>query len=320
MTNPPVPSSIGLVVGAYAAAPTGAASEDRATYHRALAADARIGALEVPWTPDLVDAEHLPERGAGVGIVLTVLPTTMVRRKEDPRYGLAATDPSGRAQAMADLRQVRDLVARLNATGQVVHAVEVHSSPRPADGAAVALADALGEVCGWDWNGAAVLVEHCDTVVAGHPSEKGFLTIEDELAAVAQARSTGTTATGLVVNWGRSALEGRNPGTARDHIALAAARGLLAGMVFSGVARDETSAGPAWADLHLAPAPVAAASLMDLEAMRQCRAAAGDDFDGFVGLKVGFGLEARPLADRIALVLDSVDVASRVAPARTRAR
>lgn len=291
-------------MGAYAAAPTDPA--ERQSYYHALAADPRIGALEVQWTPEVRGAADLPELGPGVRVVLTVIATTMARRSADPAYGLASTDPAGQAAALADVRQMCALVAELNAAEPVVVAVELHSAPRPGEGAAAAFTTALLEVTGWDWHGATVLVEHCDGVVPGHVAEKGFGAIEDELAALELARAQGSTPVGLLVNWGRSVIEGRHCDTAVAHIARAAEQGLLGAVIFSGVAEQATPAGPAWGDLHLAPAPVAADSLLTGAEMARCLRAAGADWQGLVGLKIGFGLEARPLADRLALVTDSL--------------
>ncbi len=46
-------------------------------------------------------------------LVVTCVPTVLGRLAADPAYGLASADPAGRARAVADLRQARDLAADL---------------------------------------------------------------------------------------------------------------------------------------------------------------------------------------------------------------
>ncbi len=69
----------------------------------------------------------------GWDVVLTTLPGTMGRMKEDPAFGLASTDEGGRGRALRFMDEARRAVERINARlGRLaVRAVEVHSAPRP---------------------------------------------------------------------------------------------------------------------------------------------------------------------------------------------
>ena len=84
---------------------------------------------------------------------------------------------------------------------------------------------------------------------------------------------------GCLVNWGRSAIEGRNPLTVLQHVRLANEAGVLRGMMFSGCSDHGDSRGGAWADVHIPPAsllPDAKHSLLDGAAIANTLAEAGD--------------------------------------------
>src|SRR5690606_14023766 len=114
-----------------------------------------------------------------------------------------------------------------------------------------------------------------------HAPAKGFLPLKDELEI---ARETGT---GLVANWGRSAIELRSAAGAQRQLEEMAESGMLAGLFLSGASDRETVHGKAWGDLHV---PVrgwargtslegsdldraADASLLDADAMKRALAA-----------------------------------------------
>jgi hypothetical protein len=142
-------------------------------------------------------------------------------------------------------------------------AVEVHSGPNQttagAESSVEAFTESLVELMGWDWEGAKLVVEHCDAPAA-HPASKGFLTLDDEIKAIVAANNSGDKkngAVGVAINWARSVLETRDPATALVHIEQAGAAGLLSGLVFSGCTADSKEANPygGWADCHMPHAP-----------------------------------------------------------------
>jgi len=284
-----------LYAGAYAAITKQlAAVADE--YYRLLAADPLVGGLEEPWTgAPLVDR--------GWPVLVTTIPGTMDALAADPSFGLASLDPSWRRAAIADASSVRDEVLRLNdARGsRVVRAVELHSAPHASGspGGGALLADSLTEIAGWDWDGADLLVEHCDAAIEGQPAAKGFLSLAEEIDALRGLP------VGLVINWGRSAIELRDPDRVVEHLTLARDAGLLRGLIFSGAADSDGDGVAAWADQHL---PVAREggvggeqlSLLTGERMRAALAAAGD-LD-YLGLKVGWRGGDATAAERAALV------------------
>jgi hypothetical protein len=163
----------------------------------------------------------------------------------------------------------------------------LHSAPP--GGNTASLAESLSEVASWDWEGARILIEHCDASRPG-PTAKGFLELEEEIAAIRMAES----GIGMVVNWGRSAIEGRGPATPIDHVRRVRDAGLLGGIMFSGCTDRADHRGGAWGDFHL---PVADPndpddpSLLDAPAIRSTLDA-GAGAPMFVGVKVSCGPQA----------------------------
>lgn len=280
-----------LIAGAYPAAPT--ESADQATFLSHLTANDLIGGLELPFIDDEERwlAGALPTEWRHV---VTAAPVTGIRSRNDPAFGLASTDPAGRREAIAVTRSLRDAIAR---SGLTVTAIELQSAPSRT-GTPEALAESLAEIVDWDWSGAAILLEHCDAVTAGHEPEKGFLALADELAV---ARDLGL---GVVINWARSVIETRNREGAVAHVREAG--DLLAGLIFSGVADVPLNGHPAWVDAHLPPAPIEPASLLTAADIARTRAAAGAEV--ILGAKVRAGTADRTPKQRAESVLKALEL------------
>lgn len=313
-TDPSAPTALpGYVVGAYAASPAHrewAPKLEDELFH-ALDSDPRIAALELPWLgrlhphDDAWLCEHLPER---FQVVLTGIPHTMSRLVLDPVFGLASADDAGRTRALELAAELRDDVHRLNnITGrQAVAVVELHSAPRQT-GTKEDFARSLEALQAWDWDGAAVVVEHCDAWISGQNPEKGFLTLADEIDALQDAGSP----FGVSLNWGRSAIEFRDADRVKEHIALARASGRLAGLVFSGASSSNGFLGAAWTDAHL---PLRAdeqhrwgdaTSLLTAERMAAAAAAAGDGI--WLGVKMGWAHASGTVDQRASMIRSALD-------------
>ncbi|WP_194397239.1 DUF4862 family protein [Microbacterium atlanticum] len=308
----------GLVVGAYAASPAHRVWDPRAEteFFEGLAAVAGVGAIELPWLGRMHphdDAWLEANYPINLSALITDIPHVMSRIAAHPSYGVASPDPEGRAAAIADAARLRDGIHRLNdaQARQVISAVEVHSAPRGVSASVNALTESLRLVAAWDWDGAELVIEHCDAWRDDHTPEKGFLDLHDEIAAI-EASGTGV---GISLNWGRSVIEGRHPDTAVAHARAAAESGLLRGFIASGVADVDTDFGFAWIDAHLPFAPSAITplgtpgSLMTVGAITDVLTVAGPL--AWTGVKVGV---ARDLAvrDRLAIVAESVDAVRRI--------
>ncbi|OGR94446.1 MAG: hypothetical protein A2V88_11650 [Elusimicrobia bacterium RBG_16_66_12] len=212
--------------------------------------------------------------------VLTLLPGTMDRLQEDRDFGLASADKDGRARAL-DFAQT----ACRSIEGLPVAAVELHSAPRlggtGAKSSLEAFADSLSQLRRMDWGGAELLVEHCDAAVPGQPAEKGFLSLEDECAAI--KLSSGPTPMRVTINWARSAIEKRSADGPLDHIRRAKQAGLLGGLFFSGCTREHADYG-AWKDSHAPFSASCPSSLLTPEAAKASLQEAGEV--DYLGVKI----------------------------------
>jgi hypothetical protein len=246
--------------------------------------------------------------------VVTLLPGTMERLALDPHFGLASADDGGRKRAIEFAAQSAAAVAHLNRfLGRpAVAAVAVHSAPRLGAGAESSLEDfafSLAILRSFDWGGAELLLEHCDAFTRKHPADKGFLTIEDECAALKLSGPQAARAR-LLVNWGRSAIETRSAAGPLEHLRRAREAELLGGVFFSGATPSHPDYG-SWKDSHAPFSKSCPASLLTRASARDALAAAGRV--DYVGLKIqplpaSLGVEAR-----LALIRESLDELSAAA-------
>ena len=295
-------------VGAYAAA-IGLEEPAEAEFYAGLAGMGVAG-LEVPFAGTL----HRRDEGWLIGqvrpewsLVLTALPGTMDRLAGDAHFGLASADPDARARAVDFIETARLAVERLHrALGRrAVRAVMVHSAPRlggtGARSSVERFAGSLTELRGRDWQGATLLVEHCDAAVPGLEPDKGFLRMEDDVLAA--RLSSGATPAAVAVNWGRSAVETRSAEGPLEHIARAVQAGMLGGLFFSGATPAHPEYG-AWRDTHVPFSTTVPESVLTPAAARAALAAAPGC--PIVGLK----LQAKPFsmgtAERLALIRDGL--------------
>ncbi len=275
-------------VGAYAAS-AGLDERGESALYKGIEELGAAG-LEVPFTGRL----HPRDEGWLTGqirpawsIVLTILPGEMARLAENKHFGLASADADGRARALDFAEEARRAVERLHAAlgRAAVVAVQVHSAPRlGGSGAKSSLerfADSLSDLRGRDWSGARLLVEHCDAAVSGQSPDKGFLRIEDEVAAV--KTSKGKTPVSVSVNWGRSAVETRSARGPLGHVARAVQADLLGALFFSGAAPAHPEYG-SWRDSHVPFSTSVPESILTPEAARECLREAGSV--PLVGLKL----------------------------------
>lgn len=300
-----VPMANGLIVGAYAAHSPGEDSGE-STILAALAAHPAVAGLEVP---QVGRVEARPGWKQGWSHVITAIPGTMQRIAVDPAFGLASPDEDGRAAALAFADDLRRDVLALREQGHHVQAVELHSGPsHRAD--ADAMAASMRTIGGWDWpEGMVFLLEHGDATTDDHVGEKAFLPFDTELALVGELAAEDPRWR-VGINWGRSALEGRDADLPLAHIRAAADAGLLGALFFSGASGEESSFGAPWIDLHLPPAGLPfspAGTLLGAEQIAAALQAAGDV--PIVGLKFGLRpatLDADARADQLVQIVDLV--------------
>lgn len=354
------PTTRSILVGAYAASPAHGRWDPAAekAFFTALeqirpehgtAEQHAVRALELPWLgtlhphDDLWLQRNFPASVTGVmtdiGYVMSQIGGAGAAC-DAGTFGLASRSDDGRRAAIDAARRLRDDVARLNdaAGRQAVSAVELHSAPRAHAGSPDALAASLEEVAAAEWDGAGLLLEHCDAEVAGQTPEKGFLPLDAEIAALRSCDAP----VGLSLNWGRSAIELRDADRVADQVRQAAESHLLRGLIFSGASDRRSPAGYPWIDAHHAFAASDAHPFGDptslltdervVEAIRALRAGripqrdhdrAADDPAGspaaspasgdapWLGVKVGWAHPSGTVEERAALVRDAVHAVQR---------
>lgn len=327
-------SSGQYVLGSYATSPNLYALEHpplaydatkEQAFYDGLAANPLCGALEVQlddkgamhcFDEAAFLAEFVPPRW---GAVLTCIGGTMANVGASAAFGLASTNVEGRTAALDFAKKAHAAVQRWNArsydgvdqstVGKMI-AVQIHSAPnntKPgASSSTEAFTESLIEIMSWDWEGARIVVEHCDAPApasAPHPASKGFLTIDAEIEAIKAANANADAvlkngAVGMAINWARSVLETRDVETPLQHLKAAGDAGCLLGLMFSGCTPEEAPTNPygMWRDCHMPHAPhagvttAAKGSLMTVPRIKQAAstaaAAAGDASVLYYGCKI----------------------------------
>lgn len=303
------------VVGAYAIQP--AVPAERPGFIRQVLSLPGCDGLEIPFgSVAYAEDEHwlwdtMPPGGRHI---VTLIGGEFDRYARDATFGLASAEPAGRRAALDLLRECRDEVRRRSARReQAIVAVEIHSvptmAPRDARAGAERFTESLVEAAAWDWCGAALVVEHCDARTPGLPWRKGLLPLALEIQAVRAARRAVPAARlGLSLNWGRSAIETRDPDGPRRAARAARATDVLCGVMFSGVSDRPSSYGGEWADVHVplrpgigADEPGEPTSIMTADHVRSTLDAAGVGLV-FDGVKVSMRPRDRPNRERLALI------------------
>lgn len=219
--------------------------------------------------------------------IVTAIPGTTASNAEDPYFGLASPNEEGRQRALVFTRELATQVAALQAEGRAIRAVQVHSAPTEF-ASKEAFAASLREIASLDWGGAELWVEHCDAWVPGQLAQKGYLALTDEIEVLKEVAAAFPEAGfGLVINWGRSAIEGHDTATPLRHVEEAAASGFLRHIGWSSASNEQTVFGHPFSDFHLPPAGLSVSpngSLLGAEEITACVKAAGQVS---YGLKVG---------------------------------
>ncbi|WP_158969691.1 DUF4862 family protein [Paraglaciecola sp. L3A3] len=305
-------------VGAYATSPNVSTwdPELETCYYQQLKVMPNVKGLEHPFTGKLHandDDWFLANIDTTWQFLFTCVPGNMGALAKNPHFGIASDDAAGRAEALDFMRKACAAIAKLNAHlgRQAVQAVEIQTAPdrSKASGSKASLKKSLETMLQWDWQGAQLVIEHCDTLVEGQVPAKGFLTIEDEIAVLTELNVNNPTPVGMVMNWGRSVIETRNTHGAIEHVKLLKKHNLLTGVMFSGVSDQDTEYGQ-WLDTHMPPTPNAQLmtgaehSLMTEQQMLNTLAACGDESLPIVGIKLGIRPRSMPLEKRVAHIRD----------------
>lgn len=316
-------------VGAYASSPCShgwnAALESE--FYTALKNDKRVKGLEHPFLGQLHaedDDWFLANIDPAWQYVFTCIPGIMTALGQNPTFGLASQDESGREQALAFMQKAREAVIQLNTyCGKpVVKAIQIQTAPNQTQAAAsvAALKRSLTTLQSWDWQGTQIIIEHCDTLVEGQVPAKGFLTLAQEIEAVTEVNAALQCNMGITINWGRSVIEARHPDGALAHIEQARKAGVLSGLMFSGASGADTQYG-SWKDTHQPNAKQsvssvgAEGSLMTAARMHQCLHAADYQHLPVMGIKLGIRPKEASLDERLAYIDEALNIVASVADA-----
>lgn len=296
-----------MIIGAYAATAGKPGDAEFGALISGLAQDPRVTGLEIPSTHLLSSevADQISTLAPGHWkLAVTCFPATMLDMLADPHAGLASADAAGREKAMQGLARIHEAVVKINdGKGLQISDLFLHSAPRQGSGSA--LLDSLEELTSWDWRGCHLNLEHCDALVALHPPEKGFLSLDDELDAISHCAGR----VGVCINWARSAIETRSAQGPNQHLDRAKNSGDLCWLMLSGVASRDTDFGAAWADAHLPFETVEAGSLLTQDRVRQALQHTTPDTE--LGLKIGLRPSSLTTAERLAQIWTCLDLVDR---------
>jgi len=299
-----------LIVGAYAAAPALLHSDERAEdiWFSSLRDSPLVGGLELPFINGLHPSgiqRALSLMKPSWRSVVTLMPCVWNRLASDAAYGIASSDNSSREKAIKDVSDARTEILKVrdvNGPGAVV-AVQVQSGPggQQDNRSLRAFTDSLYEIISWDWDGVVVSVEHCDSHRGVGVPQKGFLSLDEEVAVLAELYGSTPTVTGHTLNWARSVIESRDAGTPTRQAESLQKAASLSGVIYSGVSPVPSPYGGAWTDAHL---PVANSgegseptSLLTVEQMGAVERAAGSPL--YKGVKIAAPRHATSLLERL---------------------
>ncbi|MGY0646340.1 MAG: DUF4862 family protein [Paraglaciecola chathamensis] len=302
-------------VGSYATSPAWEHwdAEAEHAYFAQLKTFKNIQGLEHPFTGTLHphdDDWFIANVSPDWKFVFTCVPGTMGALGKNPHFGIASDDEDGRQAAIAFMRKACDAIGKLNQGlgRKAVKAIEIQTAPNrsKASGSAKSLQASLETMLSWDWHGADIVIEHCDAFTPDHAPAKGFLSLEDEMNVVNALNTSHQANLGILINWGRSAIETMSTDGVLAHIEKVKAQGLLKGLMFSGVTDQESPYG-IWKDTHMPAAKNpsvdfgAEHSLLTEQEIHRSLAACGNALtqDSIVGIKLGVRPKDADLETRV---------------------
>ncbi|GAC32729.1 DUF4862 family protein [Paraglaciecola polaris] len=302
-------------VGSYATSPAWETWDPEAeqAYFAKLKTFTHLQGLEHPFTGTLHphdDDWFMANVSAKWQFVFTCVPGTMGALGKNPHFGIASDDEAGRQEALVFMQKACDAIGKLNRGlgRKAVKAIEVQTAPdrSKASGSARSLKASLETMLSWDWHGADIVIEHCDALVPEHDHAKGFLSLDDEITVLKELNASKDANLGILINWGRSAIETLSTDGVLTHIEQVKQQGLFKGLMFSGVT-DQSSPYGIWKDTHMPAAKSpnvafgAEHSLLTEQEIHRSLAACGHALtqDSIVGIKLGIRPKDAPLEPRV---------------------
>ena len=278
-------------------------------FFQGLARSPQVVGIELPWLPDREIypmkwlCKNIPSHWS---LQVTTLPAIMQLAQQHPKAGLASISEPDRRRAVALVQKMRLYVEEIERLFErsLVKSIHLYSSPTNSasrqQGSKEALQRSLVEIIAMDWGGSVLNLEHCDAWTPNHSAEKGFLSLAEEIETL---QSVG--GIGLILNWGRSAIEGRSLNGPLQHIREALAHRLLCGFVFSGCTDDPNSPYGAWKDSHMPPSMFCPESLLGEKEMTQVFELLKNE-ELSLGVKVSNRCSTKNSQNAIALNLETI--------------
>jgi len=315
-------------IGAYATSPTLFKWDNskESEYLSSIKNNLNIRGLELPFWGKL----HMHDEEFFLSLldskweyVLTCLPGTMKALEKNTHFGIASDNEQGRLEAIEFYKNANKAVKKLNdyfggekvinvvlATAPSLKAVDVKSSSR-------SLKKSLTEIASWNWFGAKLVIEHCDSGREKAPV-KGFLSIDEEIEAILDVNNDLNHPIGITINWARSAIEKRNEIEPIKHVRKAFKNNILQGIMFSGTSSKSELYGD-WSDLHL---PVAKEegiehyekdSLMNAENIKHTLEECVINNLSYIGVKVlAMPIEESSIEKRIGINRDTLKILNQI--------
>lgn len=250
-----------FILGAYATSPCLLKWDEQKEieYIEALKRLNSIRGLELPFWGDSI---HLYNEELFLSLldkkwkyVLTTLPGNMEALKKNIHFGLASDDENGRLEAIKFYKKASDTIKKINnyLGKQKVISVVIATAPsltnKAVSSSIKSFEKSLKKLLTFDWHGAKLVIEHCDSGRVKNPV-KGFLSIDEEIEAINNINVCCNTNIGLSINWARSAIELKDENAPLVHIKKALDNDILSGLMFSGTSDKESDYG-IWSDLHM---------------------------------------------------------------------
>ncbi len=219
-----------FIIGAYASAPSlfsNDQTQEEIFYELLKERVKSIKGLEIPFNGENIHnfgddflIQILDDQWSNV---ITAVPASFMNLKKNKHFGLASDNHEGRDLALSCHKKLNNIVREINDKKgkSCISHIQLCSSPsfpkKDVKSSEDSLLSSIENIMTWDWDGANLVIEHCDSHGADGLYQKGFMPIEAELRVVDYFQKSGL---GMVLNWGRSVLEGQSTQTILDHIDL----------------------------------------------------------------------------------------------------